>query len=1019
MKLPRLAINNSQFTLTIALLMVLIGVVSYFHMPRSEDPQFDLPITLIEVVYPGASPSDMETLVVDPLEQEITDIENIKKIESEIHNGSVRITIEFLYGTDAEAAFNKVKQAVSTVKPNLPTGIEQLLVLKATPTSVAIMQLALWTEPTDYKTMELYAKLLAKRIETIASVRQADIWGYPRQVVAVDVDLAKLKHYGIALTELTQVLQGRALNITPGFVDANIRRFNVKASGNFTRISDIENTVVKTAADDAQQSYAALRVKDIAKVSFADAQPSYLAYYQEKPVIFLTVQQRKGSNIFDLTESINKEIAEFEQNLAVDLKVAKLFQQSDSVEVRVNGFFNNLMQGLIIVGLMALLFLGFRESIVVITAIPISFLVAIGWLDFTGFGLQQMSIVGLIIALGLLVDNAIVVTESIHREKTNASNIAQAAAVGTSKVAWAISSGTITTMLAFLPMLMLSSSTGDFIRSMPITVVLVLLASLFVALTLTPLLASKLFAPSNDNKPSKLKSLQHYLNAFAERFYVVLVEKLMAMRMVVIALALACLVAMLSLFEQVGVSLFPKAEKPMILLDVTTPANSSLAYTDSVMQEVSQHLKQFPLIAEVALNVGNSNPRIYYNEIPKRGMIRLGQALVILSEYDEEKIKALVAQLRQDFNQWQQAKITVKEFTQGPVTDQPIAIRLISESLPDLTKVANDLASEMRKTIGVINIDNPIGMANTELSLAIDYDKAALNYIDINQLDNTVKTILSGTSVGNFNHDNGEDYPILVRRDSPELERFANIEVTNQLGAAIPLSQVANLTLTQGDTDFFHFQKLRMAKVSADVDTGYSVGELTQHLVDYLNNYQLPQGMYFTLGGEEESRQKSFAGLTKIMLITAIGIFAVLVLQFNSILQPAIIFSSIPFAMAGSIIGLYLTGLSFSMMAFVGLISLFGIVVNNAIILIDTSNRNIKAGLSKHQAILAASSTRFTPILLTTLTTIGGLIPLTLFGGSLWQPLGVVLISGLCVSALSSFLLVPVLTELFTRHKES
>ncbi len=1017
MKLPRLAINNSQFTLTIALLMVLIGVVSYFHMPRSEDPQFDLPITLIEVVYPGASPSDMETLVVDPLEQEITDIESIKKIESEIHNGSVRITIEFLYGTDAEAAFNKVKQAVSTVKPNLPTGIEQLLVLKATPTSVAIMQLALWTEPTDYKTMELHAKLLAKRIETIASVRQADIWGYPRQVVAVDVDLAKLKHYGIALTELTQVLQGRALNITPGFVDANIRRFNVKASGNFTKIADIENTVIKTSADDEQQNYAVLRVKDIAKVSFADAHPSYLAYYQDKPVIFLTVQQRKGSNIFDLTESINKEIAEFEQNLAVDLKVAKLFQQSDSVEVRVNGFFNNLMQGLVIVGLMALLFLGFRESIVVITAIPISFLVAIGWLDFTGFGLQQMSIVGLIIALGLLVDNAIVVTESIHREKAQASTIAQAATVGTSKVAWAISSGTITTMLAFLPMLMLNSSTGDFIRSMPITVVLVLLASLFVALTLTPLLASQLFNLSDDDKTAKLKSLQHYLNAFAERFYLALVKKLMTIRVVVIAIALACLLATLSLFEQVGVSLFPKAEKPMILLDVTTPANSSLAYTDSVMQEVSQHLKQFPLISEVALNVGNSNPRIYYNEIPKRGMIRLGQALVILSEYDEAKIKALVSQLRQDFNQWQQAKITVKEFTQGPVTDQPIAIRLISESLPDLAKVANDLAKKMRSTTGVINIDNPIGMANTELSLTIDYDKAALNYIDINQLDNTVKTILSGTSVGNFNHDNGEDYPILVRRDSPELERFANIEITNQLGDSIPLSQVAKLTLSQGDTDFFHYQKLRMAKVSADVDIGHSVGEVTQHLVDYLNDYQLPQGMYFTLGGEEESRQNSFAGLTKIMLITAIGIFAVLVLQFNSILQPAIIFSSIPFAMAGSIIGLYLTGLSFSMMAFVGLISLFGIVVNNAIILIDTSNRNIKAGLAKRQAILAASSTRFTPILLTTLTTIGGLIPLTLFGGSLWQPLGVVLISGLCVSALSSFLLVPVLTELFTRHK--
>jgi len=208
-----------------------------------------------------------------------------------------------------------------------------------------------------------------------------------------------------------------------------------------------------------------------------------------------------------------------------------------------------------------------------------------------------------------------------------------------------------------------------------------------------------------------------------------------------------------------------------------------------------------------------------------------------------------------------------------------------------------------------------------------------------------------------------------------------------------------------------------MAKVSANADTGYSVKALTEEFVQYLQEYNLPMGMYFTLGGEEESRKESFGGLAQIMLITAIGIFAILVLQFKSFLQPLIIFSSIPFAMAGSVIGLYLTGLSFSMMAFIGLISLFGIVVNNAIILIDSTNRNLSDGLSKQQAILSASATRFTPILLTTLTTIGGLVPLTLFGGGLWQPLGVVLISGLCVSAISSFLLVPVLTELFTRAK--
>ncbi len=1007
MKLPSLAIKNAQFTMTIISLLVLVGIVSYFNMPRSEDPQFDIPITLIEVVYPGASPTDIETLVVDPLEEEFADIDNIKKIESQIKNGGARLEVTFHYGSDPELAFNKVQLAVSSVKPSLPDGVQDLLVLKATPTAVAIVQLALWTEPTNYKQMEFYAKLLEKRLETIDSIKKADIWGYPQQVVAVDLNLDLLLHHRISTTQVIQVLQGRAINITPGFVDANTRRFNVKASGNFEKLEQLENTIIVSNDDFL------IRLKDVAAVNFSSQEPSYLAYFDKKPVIFVTVEQRIDSNIFSLTKAIQQELELFKKTIPEAIKIDVLFEQADSVESRVNGFFDNLWQGLILVGVLALLFLGLRESLVVIIVIPLSFLIAIGWLDFAGFGLQQMSIVGFIIALGLLVDDAIVVTESIHREKAKAKNMVEAAINGTKKVAWASVSGTVTTMLAFLPMLMIASDTGDFIRSMPVTVVLVLLASLLLSLTALPLLASKSFSL----KPTKVKTLQHYINYFAETIYSSWLLKLFKFRWLVIVVAVASLLAMLSLFNQVGLSLFPKAEKSMLLINVETPPNSSLSFTNSVMQKMTLFIEKQPLVEKVGLNVGNSNPRIYYNEIPKRGVEKYGQVLVVLKKYDPEKVTSLVSVLRDEFSQWPQANITVKEFTQGPVTDQPIAIRLISESLGDLERVANDLTNKMANTEGAINIDNPIGVANTELNLQIDYDKAGLSNIDINLLDKTLQSILSGIYIGRFNDINGENYPILVRNKNPDLNTLSDVYVTSLTGEQIPLMQVVDIRLQKGQTDYFHHQKLRMAKVSADVASGYSVKILTEEFIHYIEQYDLPMGMYYTLGGEEESRQESFAGLTQIMLITAMGIFAILVLQFKSFIQPLIIFSSIPFAMAGSIIGLYLSGLSFSMMAFVGLISLFGIVVNNAIILIDCANRNLAEGLSKKQSVLAASATRFTPILLTTLTTIGGLIPLTLYGGGLWQPLGIVLISGLCVSAISSFLFVPVLTELLTHSK--
>ena len=1005
MKLPSLAIKNAQFSITIVVLLVLVGIVSYFNMPRSEDPQFDIPITLLEVIYPGASPADIETLVVDPLEEEFADIDNIKKIESQIKNGGARIEVTFHYGSDPELAYNKIQLAVSSVKPTLPDGVQDLLVLKATPTAVAIVQFALWTEPTNYKHMEFYAKLLEKRLETIESVKKADVWGYPQQIVAVDLNLDLLLHHNISTTQVLQVLQGRALNITPGFVDASTRRFNVKASGNFEKLEQLENTIIVSNDDFL------IRLKDVAEINFSSQDPSYLAYFDKKPVIFITAEQRSNTNIFSLTKAIQQEVELFKQTIPEEIKIEVLFEQSDSVETRVNGFFDNLWQGLVLVGILALLFLGLRESLVVILVIPLSFLIAIGWLDFTGFGLQQMSIVGLIIALGLLVDDAIVVTESIHREKSKASNMIEASINGTKKVAWASVSGTVTTMLAFLPMLMIASDTGDFIRSMPVTVVLVLLASLLLSLTVIPLLASKSFSL----KPTKIKTLQYYINHFAATIYSSLLLKLFKFRWIVIVVAAASLFSMLSLFNQVGLSLFPKAEKSMLLVNVEAPPNSSLSFTNDVMQHMTLFIEKQPLVDKVALNVGSSNPRIYYNEIPKRGVEKYGQVLVVLKEYDVKKVSSLIDTLRDEFSQWQQAIITIKEFTQGPVTDQPIAIRLISESLSDLERVANDLSNKMASTEGVINIDNPIGVANTELNFEIDYEKAGLSNVDINTLDRTLQSVLSGIYVGRFNDINGENYPILVRSKNPDMNTFSDVYVTSLTGEQVPLMQLVTIRLQKGQTNYFHHQKLRMAKVSADAASGYSVNALTEEFIQYIEQYDLPMGMHYTLGGEEESRQESFAGLTQIMLITAIGIFAILVLQFRSFVQPLIIFSSIPFAMAGSVIGLYLTGLSFSMMAFVGLISLFGIVVNNAIILIDCANRNVAEGLSKKQSVLAASETRFTPILLTTLTTIGGLIPLTLYGGGLWQPLGIVLISGLCVSAISSFLFVPVLTELLTR----
>lgn len=760
MKIPSAAINNPQFTFILILLLALVGIASFFTMPRSEDPQFDMPLTLIEVVYPGASPLDVENLVVDPLEEAINELENIKRIESQVKNGGVRLEVEFIYGSEPDDAYDRVKQAVSGVESSLPAGIQEISVIKATPRSVAILQLALSSDNADYKRMEFFAKQLEKRLEAFPNVQKADLWGYPQQIVSIDVDNRLLKHYGISVNQVTDVLQGRSLNITPGFVDAGERRFNIKASGNFTNLEQLNDTIVHSSDNFA------LKLSDVAMVSFANLQPSYLAYYHNKPVIFITIEQRKDSNIFALGEQLNTEIDAFSNRLPKDLKLETVFTQLDSVEKRVDGFFENLVQGLIIVGIMSLLFLGVKESLIVMLAIPLSFMIALGWLDMAGFGLQQMSIVGLIIALGLLVDNAIVVTENINRSASKDLTAKQAALKGVAEVGWPITSGTATTLLAFLPLLMLNSDTGDFMRSLPVTVIFVLLASLIIALTLTPMLASQLFKPSD----KKSKNLQYYSNKFADNIYVPIISRLLRFKTVVLLLGLLTLGGLGFLFTQVGVSFFPKAEKPMLLIDIETQPNSSLFYTRSVMEEIANTIQTKPTVKTIALNVGNANPRLYYNEVPKRGVSNFGQMLVVLDDYQAEKVNQLVTQLRASYSDYAKAKVSIREFTQGPVTDQPISFRILGDSINDIRRVAMDLERKMVSTNGIVNINNPIGQPNIELALDINYDKAALAKVSINSLDSTVKTLLSGTVVGQFNDENGEDYPIVIRRNSTELE---------------------------------------------------------------------------------------------------------------------------------------------------------------------------------------------------------------------------------------------------------
>jgi len=1013
MKLPLNAIRNHQFTLIIVALLTILGVLSFQTMPRSEDPQFDFPMIIVTVTYPGTSPLDMEKLVTDPVEEEINELEDIKEINTVILDGVTIVKVEFDFGVDPDEKYDDVIQAMSKIRADLPAQIHSIEIDQASPTDVNVLQLALLSDTASYREMRYQAERLEKIFTRVTGVKRVSAMAFPDQQVQVTADLAGMRELGLSLPGLQNSLLGAAANVPGGFIDAGSKRFSVKSSGDYKSLDEVRRTVLNLPDGTV------IHVEDIAKVELVDAEPSYLGLHNGRRAVFVAVEQRANTNIFDVLDGLKGELKDFNLELPQSMHTEIIFDQSVSVEKQVNGFFINLLQGLVLVGIIILFSLGIRSAAIILLAIPISMLIGIAGLDFFGFGLQQMSIVGLVIALGLLVDNAIVVTESIGQKLKLGIHPMQAAADGTSQVAWAIASGTATTILAFVPMLMMQSNTGSFMRSMPVTVVLVLTASFFIAVTLAPLMASRMF---KQRLAGEEGSGRNFVQRQLERLSCDHYRKALAVALKhpgwVVAVSLVLFAGSLALFSKVGVSVFPKAEKPQLLLNVELPESSSFYATRKLVGEIDRQVRSYSRVKAVASNIGKENPSIYYNEFPGGEAANKAQLFIILNPMDRVELQQLVLDLRQDFAATPGARVTVKEFQQGPPVEAPIAIRVLGDDLQLLQQAAADVEELLLETPGTVNVDNKMGRPKLDMNINIQREKAALLDVSIASIDNVIRTSLMGSTVGNYRDKNGDDYDIIIRLNTaatPGIDNINELLVMSDNGAFVPLKQLVSTQLQTVPSQLQHYYLERSASVTADTSAGFLTSDVTAQIMAQLEQMEFPAGVSYQVGGEQESRNDSFSGLLQALLISLLGIFAVLVLQFRSFAQPAIVFASIPFAFSGAILALLTFGFSFSVMAFVGLTSLMGIVVNNSIILVDTANQLVQKGEGIRDAINAAAQTRLTPIVLTTLTTIGGLLPLTMKNSSLWTPLGLVIIGGMLISTVVTLFIVPALYLLITR----
>jgi multidrug efflux pump subunit AcrB len=657
MKIAEFSVKNSQFTFIMFLAVMSLGIGSLLNMPRAEDPKFEAPGFTIIMLYPGAGPAEVEDKIADKVEAKLGELENIDRMRSVSANGLMVLTLEFKHGQDPDRKYEEVVREINALRNDLPQDIYRIDIQRFSAADVAMMQMAIISENASWAQLREEAERLESMLEKIPGLKGADTYGFPRREVRVNLNLPRMAAEGIPVSRVLGALQSENISIPGGAVHAGERQFFVETSGDYEDIGEVRQTIV--FANGGKIVY----LKDLAEVEYAYEEPRHYARFNGARSVFVTARMKNAQNIFDVGKEVNQTIDAFRADLPGNMDFRKVFDQDDSVHKRLTRFSKDFGIAILLV-LLTLLPLGARASIVVMISIPLSISIGLFALDKLGYSLNQLSIVGLIIALGILVDDSIVVVENIERWLREGYQRREAAILATKQIGLAVLGCTATLILAFLPLVFLPEAAGDFIRSLPMAVVTTVLASLFVSLTIVPFLGSRLLAEHHDPRGNIfLRAMKWVIS----RSYARLLQVGLKYPRWTMVAAAVIFFGVLSLAGRAGFTVFPASERPMFYIDVETAPGTNFEQTNRVMQMVDTVLDTYRVrpeaggygqaskvsleqpnttpsglkypghgaparIISYATNVGRGNPRMYYNVIPRNESPDYGQILVQLQE---------------------------------------------------------------------------------------------------------------------------------------------------------------------------------------------------------------------------------------------------------------------------------------------------------------------------------------------------------------------------------------------------
>ena len=1007
MNLTNFSVKNYQFTLVVFIMVAVVGLVTMFTMPRAEDPQINPPTYPIVVVYPGTSPQDMEEMVVKPIENKIYELENIDRIVTSIEDGLAVIRVEFKYGVDVDNKYQEVIREVNALRSSLPEDILKIDIRKVDPSDVNILQVALISENASYKDLKSEAEDLKEQLEKVINLKKIKISGVPSEELRIDLKIDKLAELKIPLNYVLGSIQSEAINIPCGSINASTNTFNIKTSGKFKDINDLANTII------FQGNGQVVLLKDVASIGFRNEQETHITRLNGYRCILIHAAQKVGGNIQTTQDQYEPIINSFQNSLPSNIKLIKHFDQADNVQLRLSGLGIDFLIAILLV-LFTLAPLGLRASMVVMIAIPLSLALGLVGLNLFGISLNQLSIVGLVVSLGLLVDDSIVVVENIERWLRDGFSPRDAAIKATKQITLAVLGCTATLVISFLPLIFLPGGPGEFVRGLPLAVISSVIASMLVSLTVVPFLASRVLKVHHDSHGNIfLRLMKQVISAT----YSKLIKKALAKPILTLLISFGLFSASAMLFPLIGFKLFPTCEKPIFLINIKMPLQTSLQESNRITRMVEDSLRGYEEIEYFTSNVGKGNPQIYYNVPQQEEKFDFAQIFIQLSSDEKPKVKeALIQKLRDQFALFPFAKVEVKDFEQGPPIEAPISIRIFGDHLDSLRKLSFVAENILRSNKGTIYVTNELNTLKTDIKVNIQKDKARSLGIFTSEIDKTIRLSVAGLQLGTYTNSEGDDFNIVVNAPKDKqatLQVLKSIFINNAKGIAVPLNQIATIEFETSPTSINHFNKNRFVKITSYTKKGVLANDVLAEVIPQLNQMKLPKGYYYKLSGEAESEGDAFGGgFVTVIILTVFLFIAVLILQFKTFKGILIVLSVIPLGVIGGVTMLWLSGNPMSFIAIIGFIGLAGIEVKNSILLVDFTNQLRAEGEDLQVAIEKAGELRFLPVVLTSLTAIGGLIPLAISTNPIISPLALVLIGGLITSTLLSRIVTPVMYKL-------